>query len=759
MKILLTILLFLSLGANATTYYVSAIGNDANSGTSPANAWKTLAKASSVSYIDGDIIRFKCGDSFYGTLTINAGTTTAAKGVHIGTYGSGAKPVFTGLVAVSSWTYLGGNLWESNNISQAPSFFNAKVVLIGNALTPKGRYPNSGWLTYETYSGTTSITDNELTSSPNWTGAEVVIRKNNSAVDLCTITGHSGTTITYSGGSTQTGQNKHGYFIQNDVRTLDAQNEWYFDGSTKKLKVYSTSQPATTQVAALQYGITTGKSYVSIDSIEVNGYYSSGINISSSAAGATVRYCDIKNTGGSGISLINCDKATISYNTLTDILQNGISGSSNSDNCYVGHNTLTRIEMVPGAGNNGLGSSALNVGGLANTVEYNNITDCGFIAIKHGSTNSTIRYNVISGHCSQKMDAAAIYRRGGIKNQSNIRIYNNIIKAPGDSRPGTPSANNLVAGIYIDDYESGTLVYDNYIDRNTWGIYFHNSTRLECTGNLVTDCNIGFRVNGGDTITARRNTFYLSGNVTYPVGSYLMQFELTSSRINTMGVVDTNYYCMAKSSTSQLRIAGTTMTVSTWKNTYPMHDVHSALNAVPIPSASAVRVEANEAPSVESVSLSNAVYKDVTGTNYNGGTLSLSPYNSVMLINTGNTVPVVTNQLPNANAGSDAEITLPTASIILSGSGTDADGSIASYAWSLVSGPSTVIIPVGNNITVAGLVAGYYTFRLTVTDNSGATDIDDVTVKVNAAPSTQPNTEYTLPKKKNKKTFFILNSF
>lgn len=95
------------------------------------------------------------------------------------------------------------------------------------------------------------------------------------------------------------------------------------------------------------------------------------------------------------------------------------------------------------------------------------------------------------------------------------------------------------------------------------------------------------------------------------------------------------------------------------------------------------------------------------------------------------------NQPPVANAGADRVITLPVNSVNLSGSGTDADGSIASYAWSKISGPSsfnfsnTAIA----NPSVSNLSAGTYTFRLTVRDNQGASASDDINVTVNAASS------------------------
>jgi hypothetical protein len=93
------------------------------------------------------------------------------------------------------------------------------------------------------------------------------------------------------------------------------------------------------------------------------------------------------------------------------------------------------------------------------------------------------------------------------------------------------------------------------------------------------------------------------------------------------------------------------------------------------------------------------------------------------------------NIAPTANAGTDITITLPTSSASLSGTGSDADGSITGYGWTFISGPSTPSIssPAAQNTTVSNLVAGTYVFRLTVTDNNGATGTDDVVVTVNSS--------------------------
>ena len=44
-----------------------------------------------------------------------------------------------------------------------------------------------------------------------------------------------------------------------------------------------------------------------------------------------------------------------------------------------------------------------------------------------------------------------------------------------------------------------------------------------------------------------------------------------------------------------------------------------------------------------------------------------------------------------ANAGPDQTVTLPTTTLVLNGSGNDTDGTITTYAWTKVSGPSVVL--------------------------------------------------------------------
>ncbi len=104
-----------------------------------------------------------------------------------------------------------------------------------------------------------------------------------------------------------------------------------------------------------------------------------------------------------------------------------------------------------------------------------------------------------------------------------------------------------------------------------------------------------------------------------------------------------------------------------------------------------------------------------------------------------------TNLAPTVNAGTDKAVTLPTNSVTLTGTASDANGSIASYSWTKQSGPAATLTNATTaSLTASGLVAGTYVFRLTVTDNGGATAFDEATVTVNPAPSGQAVVSLTL---------------
>lgn len=103
--------------------------------------------------------------------------------------------------------------------------------------------------------------------------------------------------------------------------------------------------------------------------------------------------------------------------------------------------------------------------------------------------------------------------------------------------------------------------------------------------------------------------------------------------------------------------------------------------------------------------------------------------------------PEEPNKPPVAHAGDNLTIQLPTETVTLDGSSSeDPDGTILTYKWEQVSGPGTAIIGGADSAvaTVSGFIEGEYVFKLTVTDNDGASDEDTVTLKVLAQQNVPP---------------------
>ncbi|MBX2925308.1 MAG: T9SS type A sorting domain-containing protein [Chitinophagaceae bacterium] len=113
-------------------------------------------------------------------------------------------------------------------------------------------------------------------------------------------------------------------------------------------------------------------------------------------------------------------------------------------------------------------------------------------------------------------------------------------------------------------------------------------------------------------------------------------------------------------------------------------------------------------------------------TDSNGGT---NTDTVTITVDTASTSTVV------ANAGSDATVTLPTRSTTLDGSKSTVGtgNTIKSYSWSKVSGPANsgdLSSATSSKPPVSNLVPGVYVFQLKVTDNTGKSATDNVTITV-----------------------------
>ena len=102
-------LLLLAIEVQATNYYISnSLGSDSNSGTNSSAPWKSLSKVTNTTFVPGDRIYLKRGDTWVNQRIVLNGSGTPGNLIRLEAYGNGDRPHIKGD---------GGNVIYGLNIS------------------------------------------------------------------------------------------------------------------------------------------------------------------------------------------------------------------------------------------------------------------------------------------------------------------------------------------------------------------------------------------------------------------------------------------------------------------------------------------------------------------------------------------------------------------------------------------------------------------------------------------------------------------
>ncbi|MDP3899911.1 MAG: Ig-like domain-containing protein [bacterium] len=231
------------------TYYVDATaGNDSNAGTSTSQPWKTIAKVNSTTFLPGDGVLFKRGETWRGeTLTVSE-SGTAAQPIIFGAYGSGDNPVISGGEEITtSWSLYATSTYVTTIPEAAGGGWAFNSLWVEGERAIRAREPEVGGYfliastTPETNDTTFTFADGDI--DPNWTNindVEVISLRAWEAGrhKILSITGNE---LTINGTTDyQPFQNWMGdrYFVENVFEGLDTPGEWYLDTSAGKLYYY-----------------------------------------------------------------------------------------------------------------------------------------------------------------------------------------------------------------------------------------------------------------------------------------------------------------------------------------------------------------------------------------------------------------------------------------------------------------------------------------------------------------------------------------
>ncbi|MFW5710222.1 MAG: right-handed parallel beta-helix repeat-containing protein, partial [Bacteroidota bacterium] len=499
--LILTLGLFFSVKVFATNYYLSNNGNDTNSGINPSNGWKTINRLNQVELKAGDSVFFHAGHTFTGQIKIkNSGSSEAP--VVITSYGKGTKPVITGAINLS------GFQGEKGNIYSVKTKFSVKQLYRDNDIMMLARHPNQGFESMEG-GGRNFLIEKDMKFSPNTlTGANVRLHILNWIYETRKVEEVTGnkiifdSTLIHAVSYKAEAKNGWGYYLDNKLDFLDAENEWFYDQADKKLYIFHGSAlPENFMVHAATFdngiSIARGLSHFEIHNLHFDKYAKDGITCMGNNSHVTVSNCKFSHIYQIAINgNFNASHFLIKNNFIHDVLGRGVSFFE-GNHCRISHNAIKRVGLYPGYGMDGLnGATAImftnrmfgeRIIGHHNYVGYNDIDSTGYNGIRFDGSHGVCEYNTISYSLLTLNDGGAIYSWADKPSFTHHNIIrNNIINHVIGNTMGSPWDHKMNHGIYLDYQSNHLIVKDNAIRGAGPGIHVNDGgTNNLLQGNIL----------------------------------------------------------------------------------------------------------------------------------------------------------------------------------------------------------------------------------------------------------------------------------
>lgn len=504
----------------ANYYFSSSLGLDGNAGTI-GSPYQTIAKLNSIfsTLLPGDSVLLKCGDVWNESFSATRGGSVSGQ-IVISSYGTGAKPVISGLTTATGWTNMGGNIWESASIGGTNK---PNLVLFNNVMKAMGRWPNTNYNFYSAF--TNAYIKDPALSGKNFTGGRLCVRKLHDIISNDSITAHSVDTLyanSISGYNTLTG---YGYFVENHLSTLDTEGEWYFNPATRKLSVYS----ATTPIGIAISTIDTLMNLKQFDFINVNNISFEGANVAALTFGGptvgqstniNVTKCNFNYSGRNAIYCSYTNFVLIDSCSFNNSLNNAIYGENEGGrslnvtvtNCNIKNSgILEGMGWIQASTSSNISYNAITILGDKATVNNNVIDSTGHCGIALYYDSAVVRYNLIRDFTMVSGDAGAINffdMSFGAYFETGREVVGNIILNGYEPAEGTSDKQSNSVGIYADDNSNSIRIDSNSVANvSKHGIYLHNTTHNQIRRNTIFNAGYaGFAIAHDDHATGRPMT-------------------------------------------------------------------------------------------------------------------------------------------------------------------------------------------------------------------------------------------------------------
>jgi parallel beta-helix repeat protein len=558
------------LSGGATIYYVDDVaGDDLNPGTSQDKAWKTISKVNNASFSPGDQILFKRGGVWREQLTIPS-SGTSGNPITFGAYGSGERPIISGADTVTGWTQYQGNIY----VADVGSITAPNQLYVDGQYIDIAHYPNSGWLfsTADSADGNT-ITAGDLTlSQEQLVGAGIMAKALTYRVIPSTIASYNSSShiMSLSPALYSTMKKDWGFYLQNKLWMLDSAKEWFYDSSTGKIYLWTTTgdnpNDHTVEISKYQYAVYVNrKNYITIQDLEIGDAANSNVMIEG-ADSVTVNNLDIKD-GLNGIKIsAGSSNCLINNNLIQDPLENGILAgawwqSGKVVNLEIKNNNISNVGTI---GMPRTSSASIAVGNYATDYSrsvnvYNNtINNSGYIGIWFTGDQINVQNNNINNSCLVLDDCGGIYTSsyqnvGGTIPTNNTVIGNTVSNTMGNCE-GTSYRNNcytIATGIYLDAITYTTKILNNTVTNADHGIFSNDGHDNIVTGNKIYSARryaIGWVAGSFPAATDQPKNNIIKNNLLETISknySFYIQNNFTKNAV--FGIYDNNKYCHSNS--------------------------------------------------------------------------------------------------------------------------------------------------------------------------------------------------------------------
>lgn len=706
----------LTISLSATNYYLKSSGNDSNTGLSNAQAWATISKVNTIwaagTFAAGDSILFNRGDTFYGTLTVREGGTSASD-IIIGAYGTGANPILSGFQTLTSWDW-SGIYRHALTPESTPN-----ILLLDGINTPLGRYPDTGYLDVES-AGVSSLTDTELPASPSYAGGQVVIRTWYWIMEKSIITTHSGTTINY-GPTNYAPRPGYGYFIQNDFDCLTTYGEWSY-ASNYLYMYFGAVDPDDHEVlVSVRNTIidVNGYNYITIRDLTVEGGNVRNIYLQS-ADYITIDNCNIRYSGANAIlANSSCDYTTVQNCEISESNNVGIYFNG-GPHATITKNYISKSGFYPGmGGRSDQDYSAIISRGSYGSITYNYIYDTGYDGIVFGGQATDVSYNLIDGVCTVKDDGGGIYSFVDYNTAKTV-TYNIILNSEGaDDAIG--EGNDRANGIYNDGSYNTSYIGNTIAHCYGGGIFVNACKNTTVTYNTLYDNSFQIRIISQNTSIGVASGHVINNNMLFS-RSYDGDWLQSCLRIDYIGLAqhdygtqDYNYFVRPINDDNYISIwpyawqwnpnPRLKYNLSEWQS-YLGEDAHSESTPTTVTTINDIHFIYNDSSGTKQYIVSPVMVSGA-GNTYSG-TVNIDSYHSLVLIGTG-TVTESESLIPIITTHPISDISTTTAS---SGGYVSADNGYSVTArgvcWNTTGTPTTL-----NSKTSNGTGTGAFISNLT----------------------------------------------